>query len=172
MDTRIKVTLYYCIIFLFIISDKLNAQDFIVADSLVHNGVKQEYLHISFGKHSGTKFIKIVLCNENDAKSYEKEIIRCAEINKLEYSEFYLVPIPIMRCKEQNHYHSILNALLMKIDEKRMKLNLSTTLIPFKYSFHDDLFVYETTKPLNSIKGIKDYKYIDSVNYICDFLLE
>lgn len=172
MDTRIRANFFYCNIFLFFISSNLNAQDYIINDSLIINGINQEYLHISFGKYSSTKNFKVITCNEDEVTVFEKEIIKCASKNKLEFSEFYLVPLSKMNSNKQIHDVDILVALLKKIDQERMKLNLSTSLIRFKYSFENDIFEYDTTKPLKKVDEFKHYKRVDNLSDVCDFLLK
>ncbi|WP_026977464.1 hypothetical protein [Flavobacterium tegetincola] len=172
MDTRIKIKFIYFQVILIMIASNLSAQDYVVKDSIVVNGIKQEYSHISFGKHSGTKYFKIILCNEGNRALFENEIIYCRNTYKSDFSEFYLVPKASIKYDEQIHTEEIVFALLKKIDAQRMKSNLSTSLIHSKYSIDKDIFEYYTEKPLKKVEDFKDYKFIDKLSKVCDFLRE
>lgn len=93
-----------------------------------------------------------MICNTKDFSKIKKEIIGCANENKLEFSEFYLLSIPNYETINTCNDEEILITLISKIDSERMKLNLSTSLINFRYDSKKDKFEYFTHKELKNIK--------------------
>ncbi len=141
------------------------SQDFIKKDTILSNGKIYTFSHISFGSSSLTKYLKVFTCNNSDYIKIEKEIIKCVKNRKVEFTEFYLLSVSSNESTldEKN----VLMSLLRKIDNERMKLNLTTTLIDFNYSAEKNLFQYLLSEPEKKLEEIKNYKIRINKNNVC-----
>jgi len=165
-----KIILKFQIIFYILISNLLYSQDYIATDSLKVKRSIYEFSHISFGQSNLTKYYKVMICNSKDFSNIKREIISCAKENKLEFSEFYLLSIPNYEIINNCDDEEILITFISKIDEERIKLNLSTSLINFKYDSTKDKFEYFAHKELKNIKDLKNYKLKITPEEVCTFL--
>ncbi|WP_230157903.1 hypothetical protein [Flavobacterium sp. CECT 9288] len=105
-------------------------------------------------------------CSDSNLKQIQQTIIDCTKKNKLEYTEFYILDLPYDTIKNIPD-KDILFALLFKIDQHRMSLNLSTVTVKQKYNIIDDKFSYF---PDESREKFIDYKLNISENEVCIFL--
>lgn len=142
---------FVCLI-LFITS---RAQDFIKHDYITLSNKQYNVSHISYGKTSLTKYIKVFTCNSNLKDRLIKEITRCYKNEKYEYSEIYIIFIPNLNKVKSEVENKILVSYLNKIDDERMQSNLSTVLIKFKYDYKTNKYEYLTTQPKNSLKELQ-----------------
>jgi hypothetical protein len=165
-----KTIIKFQIICYILISNLLYSQDYITSDSLKVERSIYAFSHISFGQSNLTKYYKVMICNTKDFSKIKKEIISCASENKLEFSEFYLLSIPNYEIINTCNDEEILITLISKIDSERMKLNLSTSLINFRYDSKKGKFEYFTHKELKNIKNLKNYKLKIMPEEVCSFL--
>ena len=151
--------------------NSIYSQDYIKKDSIKINDKTYHYTHISYGKSSLTKYFKVMTCNFNMTSKVEKEIISCNHKFKLEFTEFYILSTP--NCESNSEEDRvILLELLRKIDIERMSLNLSTSLVNYKYNIEKNKFEYFINEPDKNIENYKHFKYKIRPNEICEFILK
>lgn len=165
-----KTIINFQIFCFLLISNLIYSQDYITNDSLKVKGSIYTFCHISFGQSNLTKYYKVMICNAADYSKIRKEIINCAIKTKLEFSEFYLLSIPNYKSRYSCNDEEILKDLMRKIDSERMKLNLSTSLINFRYDSKIDKFEYFVNQEQKNLKDLKNYKLKVVPKEVCDFL--
>jgi len=146
----------------------MNSQDFIKKDIITVDNKVYSCVHISFGKTSLTKYCKVYTCDLKLRKECTAKIIECAKKNKLEYSEFYVVFISNINTLNKGLGDKISISFLEKIDSERMKNNLSTKLIKYKYDFKNDHYDYLIDQPRNEIVKVKDVIKNIKIQQICN----
>ncbi len=151
---------------LLLINHLIYSQDYVKNDSLKVKGITYTFSHISFGNSNLTKYYKVLTCNTNDYNKVKNEIINCANKTKLEFSEFYLLSVPVCNTNDEE----TLTEFMYKIDTTRIILNLSTSLINFKYNNQTNKFEYLINEELKNIKYLKNYKLRIRPKEVCDFL--
>lgn len=165
-----KKIVKFQILSLFLVSNLIFSQDYVINDTLNIKEGTYLFTHISFGQSNLTKYYKVMLTSSVDYEKVKKEIINCANKNILEYSEFYLLRIPNNKWKKKCSNKKILTHLMRKIDSRRMTLNLSTSLINFKYILENNKFEYFTNQKYKNIKDLKNVKLGIKPEDVCYFL--
>lgn len=165
-----KITSNFQIFFFLLISNLIYSQDYIKNDSLKVKGSFYTFSHLSFGESNLTKYYKVIICSATDYGKIKKEIINCATKSKLEFSEFYILSIPNYKLINSCNDEEILINLIRKIDLERMKLNLSTSLINFRYDSKIDKFEYFVNQDQKNIKDLENYKLKVKPEEVCSFL--
>ena len=165
-----KITINFQISFFLLISNLIYSQDYITNDSIEVKKRFYAFSHISFGESNLTKYYKVMICSAADYGKVKKEIINCATKSKLEFSEFYILSIPNYKSINCCNDREILLSLMHKIDSERMKLNLSTSLINFRYDSKIDKFEYFVNQEQKNINDIENYKLNVRPKEVCCFL--
>nr|WP_315247536.1 hypothetical protein [uncultured Flavobacterium sp.] len=111
-----------------------------------------------------------MIFSAEDYGKVKKEIINCAAKSKLEFSEFYILSIPNYKSINSCNDKEILISLMHKIDSERMKLNLSTSLINFRYDSKIDKFEYFVNQEQKNINDLENYKLNVKPKDVCSFL--
>lgn len=165
-----KIKNHFQIFCFLLVSNLIYSQNYIANDSIEVKGRFYPFSHLSFGESNLTKYYKVIICSATDYAKIKKEIINCAAKSKLEFSEFYILSIP--NCKSINSCNDeeILINLMRKIDSERMKLNLSTSLINFRYDSKIDKFEYFVNQEQKNIKDLENYKLNVKPKDVCSFL--
>lgn len=165
-----KIIINSQIFFFLLISNLIYSQDYITNDSIKVNERFYSFSHISFGKSNLTKYYKVMICSSTNYAKVKKEIINCVNKSKLEFSEFYILSIPNYKSINSCNDKEILISLMHKIDSDRMKLNLSTGLINFRYDHTIDKFEYFVNKEQKNINDLENYKLNVKPKDVCSFL--
>nr|WP_315247530.1 hypothetical protein [uncultured Flavobacterium sp.] len=164
------ITINFQMFFFFLISNLIYSQDYIINDSIKVKERFYTFSHLSFGESNLTKYYKVMICSSTDYGKIKKEIINCAAKSKLEFSEFYILAIPNYKSINSCNDKQILMGLMSKIDSERMKLNLSTSLIKFRYDHTIDKFEYFVNQEQNNINDLENYKLNVKPKEVCYFL--
>ena len=157
---------YIKLILIILISAQVFAQRQTTNDSLSVNNKIYYFTLLSYGKYSKSKPMKVFTCNKKDLKKVKEKVQKCYKKYKIEYTEFYVIPID----KDDNNKNLIISSYLNKIDKIRMLNNLSTIQIPFREYYDSDLkktkFNYEKTT-LKEINEIQDFHQNVNAKNIC-----
>ena len=103
------------------------------------------------------------MCVKNNIK-------KCYIKYKIEYTEFYLIPID----ENDDNKILIINHCLKKIDDARMLNNLSTIQVPFKENYDNNIknikFNYEKNN-LKDFNKIEDFHQNVNAKNICHLII-
>lgn len=160
------ITKHIKLILIILISVQVFAQQQTTNDSLSVNDKKYYFTLLSYGEYSKSKPIKVFTCNKKDFKKVKENIQKCYKKYKIEYTEFYIIPID----KNDNNKKLIISSCLNKIDKIRMLNNLSTIQIPFKEYYDTNIktmkFNYEKNN-LKEFNKIEDFHQNVNAKNIC-----
>lgn len=163
------ITKYIKLILIILISVQVFAQQQTTKDSLSVNNKNYYFTLLSYGKFSKSKPMKVFTCNKKDLKKVIENIQKCYKKYKIEYTEFYVIPID----KNDNNNKLIISSYLYKIDKIRMLNNLSTIQIPFREYYDSDTkitkFDYEKTT-LKELNEIQDFHQNINAKNICQLI--
>ena len=164
-----KRIIQFIILFLFTV--QLLAQGIKQTDSIYINDKTVYFTHLSFGKYSKAKSVKIFTCLKKDLNTFEKKIRKCYKKHKVNFTEFYLIPIGT----DDTDNGKIIKSVINKIDKIRMSNNLSTIQIPFKELYDSNTknikIIYDKDI-LIEINEIKNLHQIISIKQVCNLMIE
>jgi hypothetical protein len=168
MDFKLKIMRKKIVFWFLLFVYCSYAQDYIKNETINILSKNYEVTHISYGNSSLTKFYKIFTCDSKYKEQFVKQIINCAKKNKLEYSEFYIIFIPKLNSLSNYTEKKIATFYLEKLDNERMKLNLSTGLIKFNYDYKNNSYKYLLNEPREKINNLKFVFYKISLSNVCN----
>jgi hypothetical protein len=170
MDFKLKIMKKQFVLLLLLYSYYSYSQDFIKNETIYILRKKYNTTHISYGNSNLTKYYKIFTCDSKYKEQFVKQVINCAEKNKLEYSEFFIIFIPNLNSLSSYTEKKISTYYLEKIDSERMKLNLSTSLIKFKYDYKSNTFKYLIYEPREKINNLKFVFFRIQPDNVCNYM--
>lgn len=146
---------------------KAYSQDYVKNDTINYLDNEYDVTHISYGKTSLTKTAKVFVNNSKNHKIIVSEIISCCNKNKLEFTEYYVLTIKNKKI-DIIKLENIVSYYLKKIDNERMKNNLSTLQVKCNYEYSNNKFKYNLNEPLEKLEKIKNLYLKTNIENICN----